>query len=286
MRRTCVRRSEHEMKRNIEVGLFTKPPITMCLLLLSYDMHPDYRLILAANRDEYYDRPTRPISFWEDAPNILAGRDLKCQGTWLALTRNGRIGAITNFREQAIQNKNAPSRGLLVSDFDSWQKSPKKYLEHIETIGHRYNGFNLLVGDRSDIYYYSNRGNCIQKITPGIYGVSNHLLDTPWPKVEKGKADLKALITGKSDIYPEDIFGLLVDISIPPDDRLPDTGVGIDWERILSPLFITSDIYGTRSSSIILEERSGKVTFWERTFLPGTSGPEGIETRKYSFMML
>lgn len=257
----------------------------MCLLLLSYDMHPDYRLVLAANRDEFYDRPTRPLSFWEDAPNILAGRDLKCHGTWLALTRKGRISAVTNFREQVVQKENAPSRGHLVSGFGAWKESPKKYLEHIETIGRAYNGFNLLAGDRSGIYYYSNRGKGIRKIAPGIYGVSNHLLDTPWPKVEKGKADLKALIAGKSDIHPEDIFSLLGDRSIPPDDRLPDTGVGIDWERILSPLFITSDIYGTRSSSVILEERSGKVTFWERTFIPTASGAEGRETRKYSFMM-
>ncbi|MFH2220127.1 MAG: NRDE family protein [Pseudomonadota bacterium] len=257
----------------------------MCLLLLSYDMHPNYRLILAANRDEYYDRPAQPLSFWEDAPNILAGRDLKCQGTWLALTRNGRISAITNFREQVTQNEHAPSRGHLVSDFDAWKESPKKYLEHIESIGHRYNGFNLLAGDRADVYYYSNRGNGIRKFTPGVYGLSNHLLDTPWPKVEKGKADLNALITGKSDIHPEDVFRLLGDRSIPPDDRLPDTGVGIDWERILSPLFIASDIYGTRSSSVVLEDRSGKVTFWERSFIPAASGPEGQEARKYSFMI-
>lgn len=248
-------------------------------------MHPDYRLILAANRDEYYDRPTRPLSFWEDAPHILAGRDLKRNGTWLAFTLQGRFSAITNFREQAIQNEHAPSRGYLVSDFGAWRESPKKYLEHVETVGNQYNGFNLLVGDRSDIFYYSNRKNRIQKITPGIYGLSNHLLDTPWPKIEKGKANLKTLIADNSDIHPEDVFDLLGDRSIPPDDRLPDTGVGIEWERILSPLFITSDVYGTRSSSVILEGRSGKVAFWERTFTPGASGRESQETRKFDFML-
>ncbi|MBW1840909.1 MAG: NRDE family protein [Deltaproteobacteria bacterium] len=258
----------------------------MCLLLIAYDIHPAYRLVLAANRDEYYDRPTRPLSFWEDAPDILAGRDLKCQGTWLALTRTGRWGAITNFREQAMRDKDAPSRGHLVSNFNTGKMSPKKYLEHVKTIGKAYNGFNLLVGDRSGICYYSNRGNSIQEITSGIYGISNHLLDTPWPKVEKGKADLETLLANQSDIHPEDIFRLLGDRSNPSDKRLPDTGVGLSWERILSPLFITSDIYGTRSSAVILEERSGRVSFSERTYMPGASGPDGHETREYHFTTL
>ena len=112
----------------------------MCILLLSYQMHPDYPLILAANRDEYYDRPTRPLDYWDDAPDTLAGRDLKNQGTWLALTRTGRIASITNFREPALRNKNAPSRGLLVSNFSVGKESPKRYLEHVKTIGQRYNG--------------------------------------------------------------------------------------------------------------------------------------------------
>ncbi|MFC1829231.1 NRDE family protein [Thermodesulfobacteriota bacterium] len=255
----------------------------MCLLLIAYDIHPDYRLVLAANRDEYYDRPTRPLSFWEDEPDILAGRDLKCQGTWLALTRTGRWGAITNFREQAMRDKDAPSRGHLVSDFNAGKMSPKRYLEHVKNIGEAYNGFNLLVGDRSGICYYTNRGNSVRQITAGIYGISNHLLDTSWPKVEKGKADLEALLVNQSDIHPEELLRLLEDRSTPSDEKLPDTGVGLGWERILSPLFITSDIYGTRSSSVILEKRSGEVTFWERTFIPGASGPDGQETRKYNF---
>jgi len=257
----------------------------MCILLLSYETHPHYRLVLAANRDEYYDRPTKPLAFWNEKPYILAGRDLKNQGTWLGLTRTGRIAAITNFREDELRNINAPSRGLLVSNFSAGKESPKSYLEHIKTIGHRYNGFNLIVGDGSGLFYYSNRGNNIKKITPGLYGISNHLLNTPWPKVEEGKAAFEALVSSHSKINPEDVFTLLEDKTYPPDDQLPNTGVDLDWERTLSPIFVTSDLYGTRSSSIILMERSGKITFLERTFVSDASGSTEHETRKFSFMI-
>jgi len=247
-------------------------------------MHPDYPLVLAANRDEYYDRPTRPLDYWDDAPDILAGRDLKNQGTWFGLTRTGRISAITNFREQAPQNKNAPSRGLLVSNFSVGKESPKRYLEHVKTIGQRYNGFNLIVGDGAGLFYYSNRQNSIQQVSSGVYGLSNRFLDTPWPKVERGKAAFEALISNHAKILPEDIFRILEDQTHPPDDTLPDTGFDIDWERLLSPIFISSAFYGTRSSSIILMEKTGKTTFWERTFTPDASGAITHQTRKFSLM--
>jgi uncharacterized protein with NRDE domain len=256
----------------------------MCILLLSYQMHPDYPLVLAANRDEYYDRPTRPLDYWDDAPDILAGRDLKNRGTWLGLTRTGRIAAITNFREQALRNKNAPSRGLLVSHFSVGKESPKHYLEHVQTIGQRYNGFNLIVGDGDGIFYYSNRQNSIRQISSGVYGLSNRLLGTPWPKVEKGKAAFEALISSHAKINSEDIFNILEDKTYPPDDQLPNTGVDLDWERVLSSIFVFSAFYGTRSSSIILMERSGKITFWERTFTPDASGSITHHTRKFSLM--
>lgn len=254
----------------------------MCLILLSYDMHPVYRMVLAANRDEFYNRPTEPLAFRDDAPDILAGRDLKHNGTWLGITRTGRIAAITNFREPAVRIANAPSRGFLVSDFLASKESPKSYLEHVKSMGHRYNGFNLLVGDMSGLLYYSNRGDSIQRIKPGMYGLSNHLLDTPWPKVEKGKADLGRLIVDKEKINPEDIFGILKDGSYPPDSTLPDTGVGYKWECILSSLFITSRFYGTHSSSIILMERNGKITFMERTFVSDGAVSFEPKTRKFS----
>lgn len=254
----------------------------MCLILLSYDMHPVYRMVLAANRDEFYNRPTGPLAFWDDTPDILAGRDLKHNGTWLGITRTGRIAAITNFREPAVRIANAPSRGFLVSDFLASKESPKNYLEHVKSMGHRYNGFNLLVGDISGLFYYSNRGDNIQRIKPGLYGLSNHLLGTQWPKVEKGNADLGRLLADKGKIDPEDIFGILKDSSYPPDSMLPDTGVGYRWERILSSMFISSRFYGTHSSSIILMERSGRITFVERSFVSDGAVSLEPKTRKFS----
>ncbi len=255
----------------------------MCLIIFSYDMHPRYRLIFAANRDEYYNRPTAPLCFWDDAPGILAGRDLKHNGVWLGVSRTGRIAAITNFREPDFQIENAPSRGHLVSNFLVSKESPKTYLEHVKSMGHRFNGFNLFIGDRAELFYYSNRKNHIEKLKPGLYGVSNQFLDTPWPKVAKGRAGLKKLIDNTDKIDYEDIFGILKDSSYPPDSELPDTGVGLSWERVLSPLFITNKFYGTRSSSVVLIERSDRITFLERTFISDCAVSSEEKTRKFTF---
>ena len=257
----------------------------MCLIIFLYDKHPDYRLILAANRDEFYDRPTSPLAFWEDAPAVAAGRDLRGNGTWLGITKNGRIAAITNFREPALFNPNAPSRGLLLSDYLTGTKTPKTYLKHIKTIGHRYNGFNLLLGDSNGLYYYSNKTEIIKELKRGLYGLSNHLLDTPWPKVEKGKAGFKKLLAKKKQINTEDIFSLLADRTFAADDRLPDTGIDLKWEQILSPLFITSDTYGTRSSSVVLIDKSHKVAFSERSFIPEESGSFKEKTLSINFQI-
>jgi len=257
----------------------------MCLILFFYDTHPDYRLILAANRDEFYDRPTSPLAFWEDAPAVVAGRDLRGNGTWLGITKNGRIAAITNFREPALFNPNAPSRGLLLSDYLTGTKTPKTYLKHIKTIGHRYNGFNLLLGDSNGLYYYSNKTEIIKELKRGLYGLSNHLLDTPWPKVEKGKAFFKNVLSKEKRINTEDIFSILADMTVPPDDLLPDTGIGLKWEQILSPLFITSDTYGTRMSSVVLIDKSHKLAFSERSFIPEESGSIKEKTLNYNFRL-
>ncbi len=258
----------------------------MCLILFSYNQHPSYRLILAANRDEYYDRPAQSLSFWKNIPTVLAGRDLRSNGTWLGMTINGRIGAVTNYRDPTTQLLDAPSRGVLVSNFLSGTEPAEVYLKRVDSIGHHYNGFNLLLGDCSGLWHYSNKGEGIQKLKPGLFGLSNRLLDTPWPKVERGKAKLSKVIKEKNEIRFEDLFVILADKSYPPDENLPQTGVGIEWERVLSPIFITSDVYGTRSSSVILVTRSGKVTFIERSFdRRDVSDPENRKTRKYSFMI-
>jgi uncharacterized protein with NRDE domain len=257
----------------------------MCLILLSYDTHPLYRMVLAANRDEYYRRPTAPAAFLDNAPDILGGLDLKHNGMWLGITRTGRLAAITNYRDPGLDMSNAPSRGFLVKEFLLGKESPQNYLQHIKSVGDQYNGFNLLVGDRTELFYYSNRGNRIQKIKPGTYGLSNHLLDTPWPKIAKGKDTLKRLLENNKKVNPENIFAMLRDGVFPPDDLLPDTGVDLEWERTLSPLFITSEIYGTRSSSIVLIERNGEITFMERTFIPDGGVSRAGKTRKFSFKM-
>ena len=252
----------------------------MCLILLSYNNHPSYRLILAANRDEFYDRPTAPLGFWDEAPHVLAGRDLKSGGTWLGVTKTGRICAITNFRDPAVQLIDAPSRGLLVANYLKGNESPQIYLQKVKGDGERYNGFNLLAGNESGIFCCSNRTEDIIRLSPGLYGLSNNLLDTPWPKVAKGKRCLEKILSSNK-IDCESIFELLSNRNMPPDSDLPDTGVGIEWERILSPLFIKSDTYGTRSSSIVLIGKEN-ITFMERTYITDGLGSMRHETRQFS----
>lgn len=255
----------------------------MCLILFSYRMHTDYRLILTANRDEFYNRPAAPLDYWAEHPDLLAGRDLKSNGTWLGVTRTGRIAALTNYRDPITHMQNAPSRGTLVSNYLRGNSSPQQYLKAVSKIAYTYNGFNLIAGDGSGLYYYSNRATGIQKLKPGFYGISNHLLDTAWPKVNKGKARLQAQLTGREKIDVEKIWSVLADRSPALDTELPDTGVGLQWERILSPVFITSQGYGTRSSSIVLIEKSGQTTIMERIFLNSENEIKQGETRNYRF---
>jgi uncharacterized protein with NRDE domain len=255
----------------------------MCLILFSYKKHPQYRLILAANRDEYYDRPTAPLAAWDSTPEIFAGRDLKGQGTWLGITRSGRFAAITNYRDPATVMNDAPSRGLLISNFLKGNEPAESYLAGVEKLAANYNGYNILVGDPSEMWYYSNRGRGIYKLPPGHYGLSNHLLDTQWPKVSAGKSGLKKLLAEGDEVHTNRIFDLLADRSIAPDHRLPHTGVDLEWERTLSAMFITSENYGTRSSSIILIKRTGDVTFLERTFNCGKTRKTAHRTRCIRF---
>jgi uncharacterized protein with NRDE domain len=240
----------------------------MCLILFAWKMHKNFPLVLAANRDELYERPSAPAAFWEDAPDLLAGRDLREGGTWLGITRKRRMAALTNYRDPASLKSGAPSRGRLVSDYLRGNEIPEAYLRRIAPNADLFNGFNLLVGDPNDLFCFSNRG-VQERLNPGIYGLSNRLLDTPWPKVERGKTALMALLKGKKGPSPDKLFKLLADRTRPPDDLLPHTGVGLAWERVLSPLFIESPVYGTRSSTALLIDRRGGVTFAERVFNGG-----------------
>ena len=241
----------------------------MCLILFSYKNHPRYRLILAANRDEFYDRPTRPLDFWPENPAILAGRDQKSLGTWLGVNRNGRIAAITNFRNLAALKKNGPTRGGLVRDFLESDFPPREYLDKVKEKASEYSGFNLLVGDGDGLVYFSNMDNTLREVEPGCHGLSNAFLDTPWPKVERGKQAFSTLVQNRGDMGPDDFFNLLADRRRPEDRDLPDTGVGLELERVLSPLFIESPGYGTRSSAVILVDYDRRVTFAEQTHEPG-----------------
>jgi uncharacterized protein with NRDE domain len=252
----------------------------MCLIFVALDVHPKYPVIIAANRDEFYDRPTAPAAFWPENPELLAGRDLRAGGTWLGITRTGRIAALTNYRDPHDNRPDAPSRGLLVTGFLLSEEPPSGYLDRLANDASSYNGFNFLAGQNRDFYWYSNRGDGIQKLSPGIHGLSNRLIDTPWPKVEKGKRKLEEIASSEK-VTTEDFFQLLSDRTMPADERLPDTGVGLEWERILAPMFISSPTYGTRSSTVILLDRSGRITFEERCFANG--GNRGTSSGKYSF---
>lgn len=237
----------------------------MCLILFAWKMDRNFPLVLAANRDEFYERPSAPAAFWEDAPDLLAGRDLREGGTWLGVTKTGRVAALTNYRDPASLKTGAPSRGILVGDYLRGDEMPEAYLRRIAPGAGRFNGFSLLAGDPDDLFCCSNRGATV-RLAPGIYGLSNRLLDTPWPKVERGKAALSAVLREKGALSAERLFALLADRTRPPDDSLPETGVGLAWERVLSPLFIESPVYGTRSSTVLLIDRKGGVDFAERVF--------------------
>ncbi len=252
----------------------------MCLFFCAFDIHPVYRIIIAANRDEFYDRPSRPVSFWPEAPGLLAGKDLQGGGTWLGITRSGRFAATTNYRDPRSHRNEAPSRGLLLTDYLLGSDTPVDYLEKVRRKSVQYNGFNLIVGSTRELYYYSNRNGQVVSLAQGLYGLSNHLLDTSWPKVAQGKKAFGDIVSRKGEPDPEAFFGVLSDRTIMEDCLLPDTGIGLEWERILSARFITSPVYGTRSATLLFVDRQDRVVFLERNF---DSNPNAGETTRFEF---
>ncbi len=241
----------------------------MCLILFANEANSRYRLVLAANRDEFYSRPTAPAAFWKEAPEVLAGKDLKSGGSWLGVTRTGKVAAVTNFRGPGKVWENAPSRGNLVSSFLMSGESPITFFDKLHTQAWNYNGFNLLLGNDEGLWWGSNQyEGPPRRIAPGIHGLSNAFLDTPWPKVEHGKRALGHLIVGEKEITSEQVFAILEDRSSAAEDELPDTGVRLELERVLSAPFIRAQDYGTCSSAVLLIERTGSVTFIERSFNP------------------
>ena len=241
----------------------------MCLILFAFKASTEYPLVVAGNRDEAYERPTAAADFWKDHPHIFAGRDLELGGTWMGLTRNGRFAAVTNFRDGYPQGKGtAPrSRGDLAGGYLTTDLPAQTYLQSVAARQAEYAGFSTLAGDRDALWYFSNYGKAVESVAPGVHGLSNHLLDTPWPKVSDGRRELAALLTHDEQSLPEKLFALLADRSVAPENRLPDTGVGIAREKQLGPKFIArDDRYGTRASTVIIVNRQGEVYYAERSF--------------------
>jgi uncharacterized protein with NRDE domain len=243
----------------------------MCLIVLSWRQRADYPLVLAANRDEFHARPTAPAAFWAEAPQVLAGRDLVGGGSWLGVTRSGRLAAITNFRDPAERRPGAPSRGGLVRDFLCGEMTPEAYLQKLADSAGTYAGFNLLVADRRQLGYLASRTREWRLLPPGLYGLSNGFLDTPWPKVTSAKAALASRLAA-GEIDAESLFPLLADTERPADALLPVTGIGLEWERLLASRFIAGPDYGTRSSTVVLVGSDSRLHFRERTFAPADPG--------------
>lgn len=242
----------------------------MCLIFIALKHHPAYKLIVAANRDEFYNRRTAAAAYWPDHPDILGGRDLEAMGTWLAMTKTGRLAMVTNFRDLRNIKAQAPSRGKLVTDFLLDDVSGEDYLRKVQPHAKEFNGFSLIAGTVDSLAYLSNYANGLIPLRSGLFGLSNHLLETPWPKVEKGKREIQTLFdTGRLDQH--ELFRVLSDETISADNKLPDTGVGLERERSLSAAFIKSPGYGTRSSTVILVDNNNHVEFHERVFHPKTS---------------
>ena len=237
----------------------------MCLILFAYQVHPKYKLIVAANRDEEYKRPTHSAHYWDDHPHVLAGRDLEKMGTWMGVTTKGRFSALTNYRNPKESSEGKRSRGELVANFLINHDRAERYTKEISQRRTEYPGYNLLAGDTRNLYYYSNVNNEIQMVKPGIYGLSNHLLNTDWPKVKRGRDGLTKIIQENQGNFTEELFSLLQNSDIAPDEDLPSTGVSLEWERTLSPLFIKTESYGTRSSTVLLMTDE-EVIFKERVY--------------------
>ncbi|WP_067862926.1 NRDE family protein [Neptuniibacter marinus] len=242
----------------------------MCLIAFAYNCHPKYSLILIANRDEFYQRPSDLLNFWQDEPQILAGRDREKSGTWLGITTTGRFSAVTNYRDgHKTTNKRLRSRGELTRNFLCTNIPAQHYLQQLASKEMEFSDFNLLLGDQSGFYYASNKSTDTQKLESGIYALSNALLDTPWPKVCYVKAQLSRLIKNKNlDI--ESLIEIMSDQTQASIEQLPDTGVSLEWEKILSSTFIKTSNYGTRATTVLLQEKDGTTQILEQSY--GTDG--------------
>jgi uncharacterized protein with NRDE domain len=253
----------------------------MCLIGFSWLEHPDYKLVLVANRDEFYERPSLPLMQWDNG--IIAGKDLQAGGTWMGITEKGRFAAVTNYRENLNPPENYLTRGDLVKDFLLGNLSPRQYLEKILPNKDRYQGFNLLVGTSEEMYYFSNKSSELLQISSGLHGLSNAFMNTSWPKAESLKEEMKKALS-RSTISEEDFFQIMRDESTVNVEKLNDTGFGMEIEVALSPKFVRflPKTYGTVNTTLILWKHDGSVTVRERTFHP--ENLEGSD-QKLSFVI-
>lgn len=243
----------------------------MCLILFAWNAHPRFPLVLVANRDEFHERPARAADFWPQRPGLLAGRDLQAGGTWLGVTRSGRFAAVTNYREPLVPE--APlerSRGELVTNFLESRRAPLAHAETLRASGSSYRGFNLLLGTPQSLAYVSNRQRRVQEVSRGSHGLSNHLLDTEWPKVCSGRERLDQLLQ-EDHIDAEALLDLVTERSTVPGDMPLDAGDGEVRQYLMNHFFIVSPVYGTRSSTVVLMGSDGGIEFVERRFDPGGS---------------
>lgn len=252
----------------------------MCLIAFNTNKHEKYKLILIANRDEFYPRPTASAEFWDDYPYILGGRDLESLGTWMGISKSGRFAALSNYRDPTTESKRGTSRGDIVADYLIGTEPTTSYLNQLIKTAPEYNGYNFIAGTADQLYYYSNQIDHYYKLEPGTHGLSNHLLDTPWPKVVSIKDKLDTYINSHKEILPNDLFQILIDKTKASSDQLPDTGVPLEIEKDLSSIFIKRDNYGTRASTVLLIDYNNNVKFIERTFKQGELNKENAFTFK------
>ena len=237
----------------------------MCLVVLAWKSHPDYRLILAANRDEAHARPSREAQWWPEEPDILAGRDLEAGGTWLGVHRSGRLATVTNYREQQVRLPGARSRGEIVTNFLGSDAKPRDFVAAIGNAD--YAGVSVLAADRDTLCYASNRGDPAVSLAPGLYGLANASLDAPWSKLVRSKNALQAMIAA-GDVGRDSLLALLADRQPAPSPEVVDDELPVELARALTAPFIVAEDYGTRCSTVVLISNDGEVDFVERRFNP------------------
>lgn len=252
----------------------------MCTLVLALRAHDAYPLVLAANRDEFFARPAAAAAFWPDRPSILAGRDLLAGGTWLGVRVDGRFGVLTNIRDATDPVHDRPSRGEIIPAYLGSGEDAMPFALQLAEVAHQYDGFNLIIGDTSHVVYYSNREAAPRALAPGIYGLSNAVLGTDWPKVRRAVQLLEKRLASTT-FGPDALLQLLSDAERPDDASLPDTGEGIEWNRMLSSIFIDAPHYGTRASTVFLIDRARRAQFVERRRLTGSE--ENVN--RYAFQL-